>query len=731
MEDLNKLNIIPIEQNGKRPLIRWKKYINKKYPKNKLKEFKPCNYGVVCGRASNNLVIFDLDYKDNNKKYFSRIFQKFYETYPQLATTFITETPHGHHFWYYIKDRCPTRSPHQDSQKSKILEKLANHKNPFLIKVTNFPNLLKGVDILGQNGYALIPPSKIDGVEYRAMNNKEVKVISNVVFEKIKEFFLMESPTRRQMRTPFFLLLMGDVDIEDQSQSTGKEEFLYWKYLFLEAFHNLDLKPEDLFHFLKLNQPAFNEEKTRIQLQYVDFSKNPMTNEKMFELFPSHSTTIINEREDSDDPDYVKIGEKLKERYQLLTMDDSGEILIKRGNVCSNDIKEMEEELAEEIRIRRKSITHLSNQVLKWIRLTTKFSRENFCYDEWLINFKNGYYDLKKDAFFPHEEFKDKLFCYEIPHEYEDGEFDCPKFKKALSEWLGRDNKVTQNDIFEMIGYTMTMNTDMKTAFFIFGPSHSGKTQFQTVLEHVIGHQNRANISLQRMSKDHFGTHGLAFKILNMVGDMSYLQINDVSAFKTLTGGDEYVQAEIKGGTSYQFKNICKIWYSANDIPILERDDQAFYNRWMLIEFPNEFPMHDDHTIKKIGKIIGEDSEEIKGIIYESINGLKRLMNRRWFRRGLMSNTRHTWKYHSEPIYGFLHDKCIRGKDGYIECIEFRDALNTYFYKRGLPPLSSYKLTQQLERYNIYRVRSTTEIDSIRPYVYVGIRWKAHLSDFS
>ncbi|GAF72598.1 unnamed protein product, partial [marine sediment metagenome] len=326
------------------------------------------------------------------------------------------------------------------------------------------------------------------------------------------------------------------------------------------------------------------------------------------------------------------------------------------------------------------------------------------------------------DKFFPNTEYKEKLFCYEIPHLYDVSVENCPKFKNLLQQWLGPSNIVIPDDIFEMIGYSMTMNTDMKMAFFIYGPSNTGKTQFQRILEHIIGHQNRTNISLQRMCKNEFGTHGLQFKILNMVGDMSSLAINDVGRFKELTGDDTYSHAEIKNGKQYDFRAIVKIWYNGNDIPMLEEDDDAFYNRWTLVEFPIVFPMYDDGTIKKIWKQICEDPIEVKGIICEAISGLKRLMERNYFRFEIIENTKHVWKAKSEPLYAFIHEKCITGPHEKVLCSKFLEQVNSYFYHNSKRRITTPILTNQLEKYGIYKDRP--KIDGVREYYYMGVGFK-------
>ncbi|KKN04727.1 hypothetical protein LCGC14_1094360, partial [marine sediment metagenome] len=361
-------------------------------------------------------------------------------------------------------------------------------------------------------------------------------------------------------------------------------------------------------------------------------------------------------------------------------------------------------------------------EILTWINDGRKRSRDDFCYDRWIINFSNGYYSVINKTFVPDIENKNKVFFYEIPHEYKKGIHKCPKFSKILSEWLGENSVVKPSDIFEMIGYSMTMNTDMKKAFFIYGEPHTGKSSFQNILGYIIGNKNIASTELQRMTKDQFGTNELLFKVVNMVGDMSDSIVNNLSAFKMVTGGDIYIPAELKNGQRYRFRSTCKVWYNANFLPKIRNEyDRAFFVRWIIMEFPHEFPTETDDSIKAIWETINNDEDEIQGIIHKALEGAIRLYKRGYFRTEISQHTKHIWKYKSDDIYAFIYDKCIRGSDEAIDTIEFAGEFNKYLYKRKKRPLSSYKIKPMLEEHGIFRLRETS---GPRNEYYSGIGWK-------
>jgi len=222
---------------------------NKQFPRNKILGWSG-DYAVICGSTSDNLVIIDLDYRKGDKRHFQQIFAEFNKQFPRIARTYTIETPHGHHLYYKIKsgDKVPSRRLHQDSDKSKAIERLER------LIVTKFPYQLKGCDILGKAGYALIPPSK----GYSVLNNYPIIEVSRTTFDKIKDFFLLDTPERKTPRKPFRDILKGTIEIEDQAILSGKEEHVYWKYTYLEVWHYLKLSAQDIFPLMEKSQPNFD-----------------------------------------------------------------------------------------------------------------------------------------------------------------------------------------------------------------------------------------------------------------------------------------------------------------------------------------------------------------------------------------------------------------------------------------------------------------------------------------
>ncbi len=363
-----------------------------------------------------------------------------------------------------------------------------------------------------------------------------------------------------------------------------------------------------------------------------------------------------------------------------------------------------------------KSNTTNTKKVLDILKMQN-YTKEDefFTHELWVVPFLNGYFNAITGTFrFPDE----KKFFYCIPHKFEGLDHDCPRFKKMVGEWLlGQkgENPILPDDIFQIIGYLMTMNVNLKKAFYIFGNKHSGKSTFQNILLYLIGSDNRAEIDLNRMTKDQFGTDGLQLKILNMVGDMSSSTLKEFAYLKQLTGDDKEIAVEQKGKLKGKFINHVKMLFSGNKIPhLLDKHDDAFYDRWILINFANSFKVTQtpryDHIIN--------NPVEIRGIIAESMKALVKLYNRGGFRPEICDNIKHIWNYNSDNLYRFVHDRCELGSNNLCEGQSFVSAYCDYVFDNNLGRmLSVEKITNKLYQ---MRVSKKQKGDGLR--YYHGIR---------
>lgn len=468
----------------------------------------------------------------------------------------------------------------------------------------------------------------------------------------------------------------------------------------------------------------------------------------------------------TDDPSLKQqidiIIQSILRKHQIITLEDSREILVRKHNAYLPDLLEVKQTIKKHIdEIQSGSYRGIKGDIYEGLKDSTLFKRENLYDDPLQINFRNCTCNFGVNKIYPAEEMKDFHFFYEIDHDldfekkeiyHEKGSYFetiytlkkhyCPKFKHALRQWLDiphiikeiddnnghfikriirkvKRNKVRPRDIFEMWGLSLSLNTSFKKSVLTYGNKDSGKTQFRNIFESLFNPYNCSNTSLQRLGRDQFGIDNLQNKIVNICDDLPEAKIYSLGIFKDLTGGGNSIQGEIKGGNKFSFKNYARFHFYANQIPIIENvKDEAGIERFLLIHFPNKFAPGDLGFNENFSQAIINDESEINGIIYECIKGYKRLLKRKSFRSKIMKDTKHQWFYNSDPLYTFLYDKCNRKPD---RRIEFKD-FHTNFNDTMLESYTSQKLKSSLERYGLKK-RKGSEDNTKKQFIY-GIEWK-------
>jgi len=421
-----------------------------------------------------------------------------------------------------------------------------------------------------------------------------------------------------------------------------------------------------------------------------------------------------------EDPFWLKVYKVVNRKYgkKIKSMSDSRQLMLKRGNIYTPNIIKFTEYLSEVIDDYKTGYRNVRNDVLEKFKDSHLFDRDGFCRDPFIINFKNGYYDIKNDKFVKPKDSK-KIFFYEIPHKYkEDKEYKCPKFMDALKKWLGVGNKAAPVDMFQFIGYSMTTNVGQRKALLIKGPTKSGKTQFQEILKYLIGKENTSGISLQMLGDDKFSASSLEWKILNVFDDLPQKGLSDVSLFKIIAGGGSTFPVRRMFTEPYDAFNTITLWYNTNIVPMVKStEDDSFFNRWIIINFPNEFiedspdPIYED--IPEFYRTITDDDDEVQGIIHYCIKALKLLYKNKHFRKELSANSRKIWEYESDLNYAFI-DKYSKPGSKW-KCKSFYKYLNKYrktrHPSRRRPAMTSTAINKDMETRGYERRRRGSEGD--------------------
>jgi len=202
-----------------------------------------------------------------------------------------------------------------------------------------------------------------------------------------------------------------------------------------------------------------------------------------------------------------------------------------------------------------------------------------------------------------------------------DPEADCPGWK----EFLGSVAEPSDIPLLqEYIGYTLAhWELPFKKALIMLGPTDAGKSVFLDVIRELFGGDESAatsSTSLQYLANERWGPSRLVNTALNIRNDLDEHTIKNTGKVKEIVGGDT-LDAEYKRKPVFQFSPVAKHIFAANRAPDRSTDDEAFWNRWLTVVFPESVSQSEQNP-----NLTDELIEELPGILNWAIEGYQRLM---------------------------------------------------------------------------------------------------------
>ncbi len=235
----------------------------------------------------------------------------------------------------------------------------------------------------------------------------------------------------------------------------------------------------------------------------------------------------------------------------------------------------------------------------------------------------------------------------------------------------------------------------------LVGGANAGKTSFINLLQDILGADNFSAVTIDELfnSQNRFAVSNLYHKLANMTSETAYRIVDDVNKLKRLLGEDP-ITADVKIEKPITFVSYAKLIMATNKLPIVkDKVDKAFWDRWMIIEFPNEFPKNRDWYKETFTK------EEIEGIITVAIVALMRVkQNGRFDFEQTPEEVRDIWLSDIDTVYGFIRTEVKEGKlkldpQLWIGRKELYKMYKEYCYEIGENPIGITKFTRKLEEY--------------------------------
>ncbi len=214
-----------------------------------------------------------------------------------------------------------------------------------------------------------------------------------------------------------------------------------------------------------------------------------------------------------------------------------------------------------------------------------------------------------------------------LPVEY-DPDAEYQEWAAYVEEWA-EDGRA--DALQEYAGYCLHIGEiPIHRALLLVGTGANGKGTFLSVIRSLLGRENTSSVELQTLANERDAVAEFYGSLANIDDDLSARKLGaGLGMFKKLVAGDR-VRARRLYEDGFEFTATGKHLYAANEVPNVDVDDEdeAFWRRWLLVEFPNHYPPSDrDPTLRD--RLT--EPEQLSGVLNWAIEGWTRLLEQGYF----------------------------------------------------------------------------------------------------
>jgi P4 family phage/plasmid primase-like protien len=236
--------------------------------------------------------------------------------------------------------------------------------------------------------------------------------------------------------------------------------------------------------------------------------------------------------------------------------------------------------------------------------------------------------------------------------------------------WYGFVGDVVETSMIttlqEYVGHCLHRENLFERALLLVGGGENGKSTFLNTIEAVLGDDNTTSVS-----PFDFGDKPSLARIHGSLANISVeleggsLRGKNLANFKKLTGGDS-IQAKRLYQGPYNFTYDGGMLFATNEVPEVpvSDDDTAFWRRWIIVHFDNQFPEGSSRRDPTLGKRLKEP-ENLSAVLNWAVEGWGRLLE-----KGEFSNvaetpdkTRQQWQSWGDSVDYFLSNVATSDDD--------------------------------------------------------------------
>jgi len=267
----------------------------------------------------------------------------------------------------------------------------------------------------------------------------------------------------------------------------------------------------------------------------------------------------------------------------------------------------------------------------------------------------------------------------------------CPKWLKSLDEIFEGDQKKVEL-LQEYSGLCLTPETKFAKALFMLGEGGNGKSVVLEVLQQLLGRESFSAIPLEKFNCGHY--------MANIFGKLANISIETNAkssvydaTFKAVVTGD-VITADAKFKPPITFRPYCKLIFALNNMPRVDDKTLAFYRRILILKFNRVFQEKEQNKNLKF-----ELLEELDGIFYWSLQGLKRLRERGHFETtNEMIREIEEYRKENNNVLVFVDEMCRVGAENTFPKDELYCNYAAWCKGHGNSPLSMIRFGKELKK---------------------------------
>jgi putative DNA primase/helicase len=240
---------------------------------------------------------------------------------------------------------------------------------------------------------------------------------------------------------------------------------------------------------------------------------------------------------------------------------------------------------------------------------------QDFDSSEWMLNCTNGVLDLKNCQLLRHEP---SLYLTKNVSTSFDPDADCPVWDNFLDQVMNHDQQLI-NFLQRSVGYALTGSTREHVFFILYGTGANGKSTFLSTLSTLLNDYARQTPVSSLLAKK---TESISNDLARLRGArfVSAVEVDEgkrlsEAIVKQLTGGDK-ITARFLHQEFFEFTPRFKTFLATNHKPVIKGTDHAIWRRIRLIPFNVTIADKDqDHGLAR------KLQDELPGILKWALKG--------------------------------------------------------------------------------------------------------------